>query len=76
MGPRTVSPQSVAEPSASASSGPSDERRDWRKPRYISIAAAIRRLEPHVDVPIVLPRDAEAGLPSLKGWLADPKYLD
>lgn len=28
-----------------------------------------------VDVPVVLPRDDFAGLPNLKGWLADPKYL-
>ena len=33
-------------------------------------------LQAHVDVPVVLPRDKFAGLPNLKGWLADPKYLD
>jgi hypothetical protein len=37
---------------------------------------AVERLQPHVDVPVVLPRDRIAGLPNLTGWLADPKYLD
>ena len=48
----------------------------WRKPRFISVQEAVERLQPHVDVSVVLPRDRIAGLASLKGWLADPKYLD
>lgn len=36
---------------------------------------AVERLQPHVDVPVVLPTDRMAGLPHLEGWLADPKYL-
>ncbi len=52
------------------------EREGWIKPRYISIRDAIKRLVPHVDVPVVLPRSAAAGLPNLKSWLADPKFLD
>ena len=48
----------------------------WRKARFISVEEAVERLQPHVDVPVVLPRDRMAGLPNLKGWLADPKYLD
>ncbi len=52
------------------------EREGWIKPRYISVREAVKRLEPHVDVPVVLPRSAAAGLPNLDGWLADPKYLE
>ncbi|MDQ4065252.1 MAG: hypothetical protein M3161_04325 [Actinomycetota bacterium] len=35
----------------------------------------MKRLQPRVDVPVVLPRD-DVALPSLKGWLADPRYLE
>lgn len=28
-----------------------------------------------MDVPVALPKDRMAGLPTLEGWLADPKYL-
>jgi hypothetical protein len=52
------------------------ERKSWRKPRFISVAEAVHRLQPHVDVPVVLPMDRGAGLPNLKRWFADPKYLD
>lgn len=52
------------------------DKSSWKKPRYISVAEAVERLQPHVDVPVVLPRDRLAGLPNLKGWLADPRYLD
>lgn len=55
---------------------PDEPRKSWKKPRFISVTTAVKRLEPHVDVPVVLPRDRMAGLPNLKGWLADPKYLD
>ncbi|HVM36502.1 MAG TPA: hypothetical protein VM784_14325 [Actinomycetota bacterium] len=51
-------------------------RSSWRKARYIPVDEAVARLQPYVDVPIVLPRDREAGLPNLRGWLADPKYLE
>lgn len=44
--------------------------------RLIPIAEAVERLQPHVDVPVALPRDAGAGLPNLRGWRADPKYLE
>ncbi|MBW3595592.1 MAG: hypothetical protein KY391_08445, partial [Actinobacteria bacterium] len=40
------------------------------------MAEAVARLQPRIDVPIVLPRDRFAGLPNLKGWMVDPKYLD
>ncbi len=64
-------------PSPSESVPRTTKQRDgWIKPRYISIQEAVERLEPHVDVPVVLPRSAAAGLPNLKGWVADPKYLD
>lgn len=53
-----------------------EPKRSWRKPRFISVAEAVERLQPHVDVPVVLPRDRIAGVPDLKGWLADPKYLE
>jgi len=36
---------------------------------------AVERLQPNVDVPVVLPKDRMAGLPNLEGWLADPKYV-
>jgi hypothetical protein len=77
----TSSPDSTASPlevTASLSAPPEDDevRHGWRKPRFISLAQAIERLQPHVDVPVVLPSDRMAGLPNLKGWLADPKYLD
>lgn len=52
-----------------------EESTPWRKARYISVEEAVRTLQAHVDVPVVLPRDKFAGLPNLKGWLADPKYL-
>ena len=76
--------EAVAPPGASVSkqSSPSpsvaEERsrpRSWRKERFISVTEAVERLQPHVDVPVVLPTDRMAGLPNLKGWLADPKYL-
>lgn len=51
-------------------------KESWRKPRFISVDEAVQRLQPHVDVPVVLPRDRFAGLPNLKGWMADPKYLE
>lgn len=35
----------------------------------------MRRLQRHVDVPVVLPTSVPAGLPDLRGWYADPKYL-
>jgi hypothetical protein len=44
--------------------------------RSITVEEAVARLEPHVDVPIVLPHDRVAGLWHLDGWLADPKYLE
>jgi hypothetical protein len=47
-----------------------------RSDRYIKIADAVARLQPHLDVPVVLPHDKFAGLPDLRGWRADPKYLD
>lgn len=50
--------------------------KSWRKERFISVAEAVERLQPHVDVPVVMPMDRMAGLPNYKGWLADPKYLD
>ena len=53
-----------------------EEKQSWRKPRFISVAEAVDRLQPHLDVPVVLPADRMAGLPNLKGWLADPKYLE
>lgn len=53
-----------------------EEPTPWRKARYISVAEAVETLQAHVDVPVVLPRNKFAGLPDLKGWLADPKYLD
>lgn len=40
------------------------------------MAEAVERLQRHVDVPVVLPHDKMAGLPNLRGWLADPKYLE
>ena len=52
-----------------------EEQKSWRKARYISVEEAVETLQAHVDVPVVLPRDEFAGLPNLKGWLADPKYL-
>lgn len=52
------------------------ESKHWRRPRFISISEAVARLQRHVDVPVVLPRSRAAGLPNLKGWLADPKYLE
>lgn len=54
----------------------SSRSKSWRKDRYISVDEAVQRLQPHVDVSVVLPQDKAAGLPSLEGWLADPKYLD
>lgn len=55
---------------------PEEEPGPWRKARFISVDEAVRRLQAHVDVPVILPRNKLAGLPNLKGWLADPKYLD
>lgn len=70
-----VSPsQRVMTPSPQATK--TDDKKSWRKPRFISVAEAVKRLQRHVDVPVGLPRDRRAGLPNLKGWLADPKYLD
>lgn len=70
-----VSPsQGAMTPSPQATKA--DGKNSWRKPRFISVAEAVKRLQPHVDVPVVLPRDRRAGLPNLKGWMADPKYLD
>jgi hypothetical protein len=54
----------------------SEEKKDWRKPRFISVVEAIRRLQPHVDVPVVAPRVRLVGAAGLKAWMADPKYLD
>lgn len=54
---------------------PSEEPKDWRKPRYITVREAVARLDPHVDVPIVLPRDRLAGIRTYRGWLADPKHV-
>ena len=72
---QTPSPVRVAaSPTPSATPTP-EESTPWRKARYISVEEAVRRLQAHVDVPVVLPRDKFAGLPDLKGWLADPKYL-
>lgn len=63
-------------PTPTASDPVSSKPKEWRKPRFISVQEAVQRLQPHVDVPVVLPRDRIAGLPNLKGWLADPKYLE
>ena len=54
---------------------PSQEPKDWRKPRYVSVRAAVERLAAHVDVPVVLPRDRLAGIRSYRGWLADPMHI-
>ena len=52
-----------------------EEKPSWRKPRYISVEKAIARLQRHVKTPIILPRQFP-GMPNLRRWLADPKYLD
>jgi hypothetical protein len=53
-----------------------DGHNSWIKPRYVSVGRAIARLRAHIDTPIVLPRDASAGLPGYRRWKADPKYLE
>lgn len=74
-----VSPPRASVPKQSSPSPSVSEElsrpRSWRKERFISVTEAVERLQPHVDVPVVLPKDRTAGLPNLKGWLADPKYL-
>lgn len=59
-----------------APTAPRNVAPSWRKPRYISVRDAVRRLQPHVDVPVVLPRDPSAGFPNLHGWLADPEGIE
>lgn len=75
-----IEPDVAATPDQLSSAGTSSPRtaprRDWRKPRYISVRDAVERLRPHVDAPLVLPASRRAGLPNLRGWLADPRYLD
>lgn len=70
----TASVPVPSRPSASAVEVKSRPK-SWRMERFIPVAEAVERLQAHVDVPVVLPRDRSAGLPNLKGWLADPKYL-
>lgn len=73
---RSASTATASDPRGSATQAFQKEDERSRAGRFISVAAAVRRLQPHVDVPVVLPRDGRAGLPSLEGWLADTKYLD
>ena len=44
--------------------------------RLIPIDEAVAPLQPQLKVPVVLPRDRLAGVPNLKGWRADPRYLE
>lgn len=56
---------------------PRPERSEgWRKDRYVPVRRAVARLERHVDVPVVLPRDRLAGVRDLDRWVADRRYLD
>jgi hypothetical protein len=66
----------VARPSITFNEPVEEEHKTWRKERYISVALAVKRLQEHVDVPVVLPLTDRRVLPNLKGWLADPKYLE
>lgn len=79
QGGRSSAAPSTSAITATPTNSPTQARyepKSWRKPRYISVAAAVDRLRPRIEVPIVLPRDRLAGLPNLKGWMVDPKYLD
>ncbi len=75
MPARTSGAPRIAAVSAEPTREPdlSRPRSKWKK-RLIPVEEAVRRLQPHVDVPVVLPRD-QSVLPSLRGWRADPRYL-
>jgi hypothetical protein len=68
----SVTPAPKPTPSSTASMAAA---KGWRKDRYISVDDAIGRLQPHVDVPVVMPKMKVAYLPRLDRWLADPEDL-
>jgi hypothetical protein len=74
--PRAAEPSPVEVAPATPRRSPEREPKGWRRTRYIPVREAVQRLRRHVDVPVVLPRDRIAGLPSYRGWSADPKYLE